>query len=122
MEKHRLLKKIENVRCVGDIMHNETIDLLLNDIDYNSEYTKIILKIINNIFNKFETEHWSFRIITKTECKRFNAIMRSKTIKTFKKRYLSLISMLNGKMYGWITKLHILEELKSELKTIENMT
>lgn len=96
-----LLNKIENIRMVGDNMHNEIIDIIFNNIDKRSKNYKRILESLEYTV-KDSTQRWIFHKIGKTEAKKINAIMKSKTEKTFQKKLRRFIEIQYDKAYGSI--------------------
>lgn len=80
--------------CVGDLQHNEYMDILVKDIQENDSN-----KIIIEYFSKpnWKTGNWVFDLYSKEELRSLNVIMRTKNKKTLTTRIIRFISKLNDK-------------------------
>ena len=96
------LEKIIPERCLGDIEHNKTIDLLFDGIDRREVNCKVMLdRLIRALADHPHT--WILNVIHKDDARRLNAIMKAKTTKTFKKRLEAYEDKLkHGTHYGML--------------------
>ena len=119
---HRLkMKKIFNINipiqrsqlCVGDRIHNELCELLINATPKN------ISKDLFNWIETYCTEYdfqWIHFFLTKTDIKRLCNILNSKSEEIFEKRWLSFYESFWKSPYKVILdkdKIHFIEFLHS---------
>ena len=116
----KLLKRIDPVRMVGDQIHNEFIDLLYKDVDKRTK----TYKNVNNILHEYlkdSSQRWVSNVLNKTDIKRLNALMKSKTNKTYQKRLFKLIDHLAySSRYGYVFNKELVDLLEMELNKNEN--
>jgi hypothetical protein len=77
-----MIHKIEKPACVGDMKHNEAVGLLLNGINYDSQYTQKLLPIIEKDIERVQ-DRWLFRRLPRHYCQKLNAAMKAKNDKQF---------------------------------------
>lgn len=95
----KLLTKYENEKCMGDVWHNQNIDLLFSGVDKRSKNYKRVLNCLETIIGN-SNKNWIHNWITKTEVKMLNALMKSKTEQTFQKRLRKYVWHFLDKVYG----------------------
>ena len=109
----KTLNKIENVEMLGDKFHNEIIDTLFNGLPARSKYKNRILFRLDLVYESVD-KRWTE--LTKTNARKLNAIMKSKTDKTFQKRLKAYINHLAyGTHYGQIFNRDEIKELSKEI-------
>ena len=109
----KTLKKIENVQMVGDTLHNEVIDTLFGGLPSKSKYKNRILFRLDLVYEDCD-KRWTE--LTKTNARKLNAIMKSKTDKTFQKRLKAYVNYLSyGSRYGAFFNHGQIKELSKEI-------
>ena len=88
-----IFQKIEVIECQGDRLHNENLNILFGGVDKRSKNYKVVNAMLQDV-HKDSKQRWIINIIHKNDCKRINAIMKSKTDTTFKKRIDSYVKWL----------------------------
>ncbi len=95
-----VLQPIQTIECAGDKMHNHNLAILYAGIDRRAGNTKRVLATLNNLLSD-STKRWIIDILHQNDCQRINAIMKSKTAKTFHKRVSAYVEFLTtGTHYG----------------------
>ena len=95
-----ILQPIEKTECVGDVLHNRNLTILYTGIDKRAAYTKRVLATLEGLLAG-NTKRWIIDILHQNDCQRINAIMKSKTPKTFHKRVSAYVEFLTtGTHYG----------------------
>ncbi len=99
-----MLRKIKEPTCVGDKLHNECMDILLSDVDKRTSQYKEVISILNKLQAQYPNKRWIFDLLSgKMECRKLNALMRSKSEKAFQNKLVSYIKYLEtGTRYGSI--------------------
>ena len=113
------LKIKDKELCVGDIQHNDYIDILTKDI-LDSNVSEIIL---NKFIRNYKTGDWISHYFTKMELSKLNAIMKTKNINTLKNKADSFISYLyRGTVYSFIfnsDKINIFNDIFNSINEIK---
>lgn len=95
-----VLQPIEIIECAGDKIHNHHLSILYAGIDRRASYTKRVLATLNKLLSDSK-KRWVIDILHQNDCQRINAIMKSKTSKTFHKRVSAYVEFLaTGTHYG----------------------
>lgn len=119
------VKQLEKLpeTCMGDIWHNQNIDMLLDGIDKRSKNYKRVWQALQNMFETDE-RRWNHYQLAKYEVKAINAMMKAKTEETFQKRVQAFLFKQYDKMYGSLLERrkieafgHLLDD-KHQIKTI----
>jgi len=88
-----ILDRIENIECFGDKLHNKHIDKLFNGVNLKSKNAKKVLNVLHELLDATE-RRWIIDIIHLNDAAKLNAMMKSKTDKTFQKRVKNYINFL----------------------------
>jgi hypothetical protein len=99
---------IQDVKMVGDNMHNKSIDLLLSGIDKRTKLYKTIYPKVEKIFNE-STHRWIGLTMGDIHLRKLNSIMKSKTNKTYIKRVKSLLDTITNTRYGHLMHRNLLK-------------
>lgn len=100
------LTGINEILCLGDKWHNDTIHTLFQGVNKKSARNKQVIAALELAFpDNTEDKRFSKRWtpITKTNAKKLNAILKAKTDETFEKRITKYIKHLAyGTHYGML--------------------
>lgn len=108
------LKKIRNPRCLGDTIHNEYIDIILNKVDLESDRFHKVSYAFDSFFDPYNM--WCFHKVTKSTCKSLNSIIRAKNAQSFQDKIEKLIHNLKTKTrYGEIFNSETIDNLSKLL-------
>lgn len=108
----KALEKITEIKMLGDTWHNEVVDMALKDVDLRLNRNKQIIKAITEAHG--EVPRWT--PITRTNAKRINGILKSKTLPTWNKRVKNYMDHLaNDTHYGKLFNKSELEQLSKLL-------
>jgi hypothetical protein len=114
----KIFQTIENPTCLGDKWHNDAINILVKDVNKKSKYYKHVAMRLDNVYS--ECSHNWIQIPNKN-CRKLNAIMKSKTEKTFIKRIKAYINELAfGTHYGKLFNKDEIREFTTLLSYYEN--
>ena len=112
--KESMLIKNENI-CLGEIWHNQRIDILFKDVKYNKFNYELLLFIKDLMTQKYHNDMTVYNkdyfgkitmdssdILNKGHIIKLNSIMKSKTKKTLEKRIYSFGNLLTSSYYQQI--------------------
>jgi hypothetical protein len=116
-----VLNKKEEIRCVGDRLHNESLDVLFGGVK-TSRFSNRIKFRLDLIYNKDEENvGMGWVPLTNTQCRKLNGIMKSKTEVTFQKRLQKYIHFLAyGTHYGSLFNKKQIEEFSKEIREVKS--
>lgn len=90
----------EEVMCMGDIWHNETILKTFEDVKSNKFNLGVAQFVKENLENS--SHKWYWYTINKTQLKKLNAIMKAKTKETLQKRVYDFSNLITRGRYSHI--------------------